>query len=207
MLIRPAVKRFFAVSATKSQTASQVSSGIGISSRAGRVRAGVHRPAVIPRPRLRRPFPWCRPCRQDPPSAPCAITGPSPSTPRLRRFWFLTLAGEPFEQHFPRHDHRIRIGDILPRNVGRQPCVACAMAWRSPAQRPGASPNPPTRPAPSSVRISPKIFVVTTTSYCSAVHHQLHHDRVHHGLFRRSPPEVQPPPSGAFPRRTCRRRA
>src|SRR5687767_9504109 len=48
---------------------------------------------------------------------------------------------------------------------GAEPCVAWAMAMSPrPMQRPGAMPSPPTRPAASSVRISPNMFVVTIVS-------------------------------------------
>ncbi|MNC86466.1 hypothetical protein D3C83_21320 [compost metagenome] len=55
---------------------------------------------------------------------------------------------------------------FLPAMSGAEPCVACDIARRSPTHRPGASPRPPTTPAPSSVRMSPNWLVVTTTSNC-----------------------------------------
>ena len=55
---------------------------------------------------------------------------------------------------------------LRPKMSGAEPWVACAIACFSPMQSPGASPRPPTRPAPMSVRMSPNWLVVTTTSNC-----------------------------------------
>ena len=73
---------------------------------------------------------------------------------------------EPLDQHAGRFDHGEGIGDALAGDVGRRAVrrLRHGDARRSPMHSPGAMPSPPTRPAASSVRMSPNMLVVTTTS-------------------------------------------
>ena len=54
----------------------------------------------------------------------------------------------------------------LPAMSGAEPCTASKMAASTPMFAPGAIPSPPTSPAISSERMSPKRFVVTIVSNC-----------------------------------------
>ncbi|MNX76593.1 hypothetical protein D3C86_1081060 [compost metagenome] len=53
---------------------------------------------------------------------------------------------------------------FLPAMSGAEPWTASKMAASAPMLEPGAKPNPPTRPAHKSERMSPNRLVVTMTS-------------------------------------------
>ena len=65
---------------------------------------------------------------------------------------------------------RISAGGLTlfwPLYFGALPWVASKMAPSGPMFAPGATPSPPTRPAPRSLRMSPYRFGSTSTSYSS----------------------------------------
>ena len=57
----------------------------------------------------------------------------------------------------------------LPAYLGAEPCTASKIAISLPMLALGANPRPPTSALDRSLRMSPFMFVVTITSYCSGL--------------------------------------
>ena len=93
-----------------------------------------------------------------------------PASPRL--------SAQPFQQHRGRQDHGARVGLVLARMSGAEPCCAWAMQCVSPALIAPPSPRLPDSSEARSERMSPNMLVVTITSKRCGVAHQHRGHRV-----------------------------